>query len=472
MDINFSFGHGLGDNIFFAPLAGLYKLYGHNVIVNVHNENFKDIWLSCGVNLTNKSCKDFGMREPYTTKPSLDQHSCSTNKLGCGMKIIPGYHATKMWNDYLNLIPSLDDFIKTKDEIEKFINTIPKPLVILHPKGSTTSYRKDLDSAFVDNLIYKILLESNFSIFLLDEKNYCNSRIINNGRFRHSSSFRNMTIAELWYIIKLSDLYIGVDSGPFHLARWCNIPRIGLWYKHHPSWYCIPSENTLNISAGMEDWTKARRHEFNIIHTDKLKCDEIIKYMKLMYEQKFGWKVMINELMNLSCHNIGQKIYDRNQCWNFVMDRIPDKCNIVEIGSSNGNWSFGNFSYIMSILLRWKNKGNIHSVDINPNEFIINLQKQFDFLNVYKDYGYNWIKQYDKEIDLIYLDSHELTTPNAMHLTYRDAMIAKDKAKMILFDDTWYDGYKFHGIGSKSCDELTKIGFKLIWSGSQVLLSR
>jgi ADP-heptose:LPS heptosyltransferase len=56
-------------------------------------------------------------------------------------------------------------------------------------------------------------------------------------------------------ILSFADLFIGVPSGPYHLAMVApNLPVAGLWIEHLPSWYDEPKEASIHvISRNIQD---------------------------------------------------------------------------------------------------------------------------------------------------------------------------------------------------------------------------
>lgn len=51
-------------------------------------------------------------------------------------------------------------------------------------------------------------------------------------------------------LINLADLVVGVPAGPYHLAMAkSDLPVIGLWTEHFPSWYDEPKSNSLHLMS-------------------------------------------------------------------------------------------------------------------------------------------------------------------------------------------------------------------------------
>jgi hypothetical protein len=49
-------------------------------------------------------------------------------------------------------------------------------------------------------------------------------------------------------LMEIADLCIGVPVGPYHLSMaYPNLPSVGLWIDHIPSWYDEPKSGSINI---------------------------------------------------------------------------------------------------------------------------------------------------------------------------------------------------------------------------------
>ena len=87
-------------------------------------------------------------------------------------------------------------------------------------------------------------------------------------RLRHLSDlFGHLNVAELVALISLSDLVIGVDSGPIHLAGLTRTPSVGVFrgVNHHPAAYCIPHDLRLTVTeSASRELNLHKRIQFGI----------------------------------------------------------------------------------------------------------------------------------------------------------------------------------------------------------------
>ena len=153
---------------------------------------------------------------------------------------------------------------------------------------------------------------------------------------------------------------------------------------------------------------------------------------------------------------------------------------IVETGVARGktkffffskiNWKDGMSTMIFSDYAKYIN-GELHSCDIsnlNVKNAIKFTSKNKNFINFYVDDSLNFLSNFTKTIDFLYLDSLDGQFANASNHQLEEIKIAKDKLNnnsLVLLDDK----------GSKtnlSIDYMLKNNFRIInETKEQVLLS-
>src|SRR5579859_7477833 len=114
----------------------------------------------------------------------------------------------------------------------------PRPLVLLHYLATTLRGFKNLsheDAWFICDRIQEagcipVILDWKSESPLPDGKRIFNPGL-DNPIWQGQKSSSAGTLASL---IRRARLFIGIDSGPLHVAGATNTPTIGVWRKHHP----------------------------------------------------------------------------------------------------------------------------------------------------------------------------------------------------------------------------------------------
>ncbi len=134
------------------------------------------------------------------------------------------------------------DITVTDEEHEladTYIKKLPKqPFVLIHYLARTLKHRKSLghdDAAFICLRLLKmgctpVILDWKGESPIPNQKHIFNPGI-DDPLWRGTHLPTAGTTAAL---IQRARLYIGIDSGPLHIAGCTKTPSIGVWYKHHP----------------------------------------------------------------------------------------------------------------------------------------------------------------------------------------------------------------------------------------------
>jgi len=133
---------------------------------------------------------------------------------------------------------------ESRQAARSYIEKLPKSrIAVAHFQGNTGAKAKNVE----ENAMQKIcnfLTEHGFTIVILDWDRRKASRLAN-GNNIFCPSEQN----PLWggtgtgdgnilaALIEQADLFIGIDSGPLHVAAATKTPTIGLWTQHHPLHY-------------------------------------------------------------------------------------------------------------------------------------------------------------------------------------------------------------------------------------------
>ena len=172
----------------------------------------------------------------------------------------------------------------------------------------------------------------------------------------------------------------------------------------------------------------------------------------------------------------------RYNSFEFALTEAKTRCHrvVVETGVARGkikffffskiNWKDGMSTMILSDYAKYMS-GELHSCDIsslNVKNAIKFTSVNKNFINFYVDDSLNFLSNFSKTIDFLYLDSLDGQFPNACEHQLKEIMIAKDKLKngsLVLLDDKVAKT-------NLSIDYMIKNNFKIInETNEQVLLS-
>ena len=171
-----------------------------------------------------------------------------------------------------------------KKKAKSYLQTLPRTngKVLFHYKGHTSTWAKDLDDKIIRKLCNS-LVSFGYTPIILDWDRGCDfadnkTRIFNPGRGHELWEGRNFgqagTIAGL---IQCCDLFVGIDSGPLHIAGATQTPSIGVWKGHHPIHFFDLCNNVIHLLP-----TDARK---NIRSSDKSQINRFFekKYRHSQY---------------------------------------------------------------------------------------------------------------------------------------------------------------------------------------------
>ncbi len=228
--IKFRFPHGLGDVVCLAHMLKLWTSRGCEIGVHV------DYPYRSLIELAGATYLDWAETEFPFWQSGEDGPPWVSNKIGWNLSLliatIPLPHIgepEQLWRELLEVrlpLPPLTDRRIDKTLPMGRRNTDRLRYVCLHTKGYTNPQNKNMPDGDVSELVGWLQWKG-YVVLSLD----------------------NMTIPELAHVIDQADLFIGVDSGPLHLARLTNTPAIGVWYKHNPARCTIPRNNTWHIGT-------------------------------------------------------------------------------------------------------------------------------------------------------------------------------------------------------------------------------
>lgn len=513
------FDHGLGDCVHIAHVLELYRRHGH--IARVHFEgNKSDVFRGLSFEYIDCPGQDrycqFGYHAEFN-QPTLHD-SPTGNKVASNMFRSPfppiGIEGDQAWSELCRLSGSLrlSESVVTADLVDqarRWLAALPRPIILLHTTGTNMPETKNIPDDTIAELYQRLLSESGGSLVLLD----WDFRVptLDDAAVRHvKRDWGHLSVAQLVAIMQQSDLLIGVDSGPYHLASMVDIPAIGVFHHHYPSCVTLPNPRAVNMTReSYRDWNIARRSSWNVIeypgHLPSA-CDIAKAARRMLAKPVFtGHRVRDTQLLQFieDWQSSGTSLSenaDRSRTWRVIFDHLSQVRSpvIVETGCSRSgeDWSAGYSTYLFSWFLHFYERGQLHSVDIDQGNLRtahrvtsgINNRTQFICLDSLK-----FLQNCGDAIDLLYLDSldadspghaehglHEIQTalttrlggrnPGSPYKGLPESIVGKNC--MVVFDDTtWKDG-RFQGKGSLAVPWLVDHGWRVVSAGYQVCLKQ
>jgi hypothetical protein len=307
---------GLGDSVQFAIILKHIKKYYPNWIIHTETTSGKE---GCFLGLVDHTYNtEYSPCKPKEFEKVIDLLFPEPDEKTCQLCVLHQLPATKTLTaivDHLKLQPIRDLFQysiqipeKTRIVVKSYLKTLPikKGIVTLHYRANSWGSNKDIDekdvikicNTLIDNEYTPLILDWKGTL-IADQKNiFCPTR--DNSIWMGKPHGDAAVIAAL---IECSNLFVGVDSGPLHLAGATETPTIGYWKYHHPVHFYDLSKNVLHLTP-----------------------TEHLKYIKT--SQKSG----VDEFFQ---KNYNHKWYCRNQgdnLINAIMEKlsIPQKIEIIK----------------------------------------------------------------------------------------------------------------------------------------------
>lgn len=356
-EIAFKFDrHGLGDVCQASLLVQLYRRLGYRVKVQCEpNKEF--VWKVAGCETQFDG--DFP-DHPWNYPSQFDDlcyPDCIANKtaFNIGRPPLPGLEGNRdyLWDQLCDVRLSAKEFIsdRARREAERFVDSLPRPIICLHSSGSNWRERKSLPVDLSFSLIMRLLESTPGSVVSLDW----------DGRDPVVASYRCRSILTNWgkidperlcALFELSDLMIGIDSGPFHLASLTSIPAIGIFTDLHPTQCCLPNPNAIYLTpdkhAGeLEKPDRTDRWKFGFYPGDKPDADFVAVLVAEMLHER-GFKDFPVDLTKRHCLTPGTAYHldfigDSEHAIRLNDDGTVSGCGIV------GNWSINKINSQISL---------------------------------------------------------------------------------------------------------------------------
>ena len=290
-ELNLRFFRGMGDRCHLAQILQLYRRRGYDPItVHSTNDGTAWIWPACGIRFVPRS-NEFPLIEWNYPTPWVSEveQLVNADRVARGVEdyssppmlegdaALPFVHSDQLpewlghvaaWNIGIPPLPPLeisgrdlwDEFTGARVDVRRavgfeateraaqFLKGLRRPIVALHPVGVCLPGNRPLLPALILETL-GLLVDADVSVVVMDwgGKVPCvgdpNCRSVLN-------RWGKINMEEQAALYSMIDLFVGVDSGPFHLAGMCGAKRLGLCREKHilmPWRSCLPYPGDLYL---------------------------------------------------------------------------------------------------------------------------------------------------------------------------------------------------------------------------------
>lgn len=175
--------------------------------------------------------------------------------------------------------------------------SVRKGIIMVHYEGNSSKQRKDIPDNVIRYLVWHFI-SLGYTIVLLDwdkrsslpsESNMIHCPDAQNPIWEGMGTGDAATIAAL---ISSAKLFIGIDSGPLHVAGATTTPSVAIWRDNHPANYYDLADHVVHLIPN-----DARRH---LRGRDK---DRLQQYFEAHYQHEYYTNSnLANRLLDVACH--------------------------------------------------------------------------------------------------------------------------------------------------------------------------
>lgn len=501
-EISVSFYHGLGDCAYFAHLIPLYLKRGHRIAVECTPDK-RLLFEAAGARVLKTGEAKAAHAWGY---PSGGTHEgqgrfWQGSKMGHNISEppLPNIGSKQdLWDEFVASQVSIESFLPaaSREAARRWFDRLQRPIVLFHQKGNTAQARKSLPDAFASRFYETFINQCDGTLVLLD----WDRRVpkLASHRIRHLDDLGPVPTDVMFSMMLDADLLIGVDSGPLHVARFTDIPTIGVWMPgHYPTTYTLPRSQQLNVvlAEHTRQWNRFKRIPWNILeHPGSEYCPERLaalthqmleppRYLPKSSAADVQLRQFINEFC--LCHGTSPltTYWDRHRSFDVLLRETTARFEaptIVETGTIREEEDWGGagfFTYLAGAYLA-RRGGKLHSADLSHRncDFARTWTTPFgSTVSIHEQDSVLFLSDFSQPIDVLYLDSLDTTEPGHADHAIKEFQAAEHRLhnkSLIVVDDTPWNAGAFIGKGARLVPHLLDHGWQILYAGYQVVLSR
>ena len=299
-EIYLAFAHGLGDNCQAIALLWLWKSRGYDVRV-LPGDDKRWLWGAAGFDILNEP-EDATFSHPWIYPSQFFAHDRErypdwvANKTGynaCTDQLPMLGSAESLWPEVCKSRPDVREGIgeAARTDALRFLAPLPRPIVLVHTKGASWIDKKSWAAIEVTQFYESMLRQFAGSIVMIDnaggEPLYYEQGV-EQQRVVRAPAWDVHTLAAA---IDASDLLVGIDSGPVHLARLLDARTLCVTFPELPARFvALPHERTR--------WLIPCEHQQAWMHRDQTGWESV------GYN---GSRPMPGEIAEQALHMLGSK---------------------------------------------------------------------------------------------------------------------------------------------------------------------
>lgn len=497
---SFRFEHGLGDTANLCRLLPLYAAQGHTIEVATTPDKAPLIELAGGVPVAQARTVHHWAYPPDGLHGGPEHHHRG-NKVAGNISRAPlpdiGPPAD-IWRQLADQPGDITDRLPraVRERAAHQLAGLPRPVCLLHAIGNTDQRRKSLTAELQRELYLRWLDETGGTLILLDWDKRVEQ--LHHRRLITLDQLGGAGTLDLLALIAQSDLLIGVDSGPLHLAGLTDTPALGLWTDgHHPARYLIPRTNTLSLcpSGIAPETNRAKRAAFRIVesggHTHSA-ADIIRHALRLLAPPEYAtdpkhcgddallqW--IISEQSRCHVKTVGTTgAVDRGRSFDLLLKEAARRFNnprMIETGTirSMDDYGAGWSTWLFGLFAR-ATGGHVESIDLDARHCEFSRRWTADFgahVTITHSRGDEGIAARHEPIDVLYLDSCDTEHPQHQEVCLQELQAALPRLhddSLILIDDSPTHAGQRVGKGGQAIPWLIDHGWRVLYDGYQVLL--
>lgn len=507
------FHHGLGDCAHFAHLIPLYVKRGYDIEVECTPDK-RIIFEAAGATVTDIPAPEvhaWGYPSGGTHEGQGLFHQGS--KVGNNISEAPlpdiGDKG-QLWDELCQSRVDVRPFLSDADRstAHRWLEGLTQPVVLFHQKGNTAQVRKSLPDAVAEEFYRAFIDQCDGTLVLLD----WDQRVprLASHRVRHLSDLGSCSLPTLLALMTQADLMIGVDSGPLHLTRFTNIPTLGIWQPgHYPSTYTMPRPEQLNLvlSGVTKQWNKFKRIPWNIVEHSGASFSGVelagwvskmlspARYLRVSRDRNLplsssptiAQDVQLQQFVREFCRSNGTSSlaghWDRQRSLDVSFREASRRFQaprVVETGTIRAEEDFGGagfFTYLAGAFVN-RNGGWLDSVDLSERS--VSFAREWtsvfgEHVRIHQSDSVSFLRERSSPIDLLYLDSLDTTEPRHADHCLEEIKAAAPRLhdrSLVVIDDTPWQAGAWIGKGATAVPWLLEQGWRILYAGYQVVLSR